>query len=267
MKAATNCLRTLLCSAMLLATPLLAQDAPPSASGDDVIMIPAQLISPEAQAVLDRMTAYLRSLESFSIEARATRDEVVALGYKLQNNERATITVQRPNKLRAEIVGDIRDRTVVFDGETLSMYSPADAVYVRVEAPDTIAELIGGLLDAGVEMPLMDVLYQAAAGTLTEAVRGGIYVGTSDIEGVACDQLAFRQATIDWQIWVEQGARPVPRKIVITTRYEVGDPQYQATMHWNLKPKINKSTFVYTPANGVTEIPFDSAASFDDDAR
>jgi hypothetical protein len=45
---------------------------------------------------------------------------------------------------------------------------------------------------------------------------------------VLCDHLAFRQLDTDWQLWVEKGSRPLPRKIVITTRYEVGDPQFSA---------------------------------------
>jgi len=241
--------------ALALGGPLAAQEA----AGDTAVN-PPQVISPEAQAVLDRMTAHLQSLTSFSIETDASRDEVVAYGYKVQNNEHSFITVQRPNKLRAEVSGDIRNRTFVYDTGKLTMYSPDDAVYVLVDAPDTLGGMIGNLLDAGVEMPLIDVLYQAAAGTLTEAVRSGILVGTSKIDGAACDQLAFRQANVDWQLWVEQGDRPLPRKIVITTRYEIGDPQYQAILHWNLKPKIHSATFVFAPPKGATAIAFDTPA-------
>lgn len=259
MKLSRNRTRTgkLLLSAILLAlaAPLAAQEAATSRASDP------QVVSPEAQAVLDRMTAYLRGLQSFSIETQASRDEVVAFGYKLQNNEHSDIVVQRPNKLRADISGDIRNRTIVYDGAKLTMYSPDDAAYVRAAAPDSLASLIDGLLEAGVEMPLVDVLYQATAGTLTEAVRSGILVGESNIEGVSSDHLAFRQANIDWQLWVEQGDRPLPRKILITTRHEVGDPQYQAILRWNLKPNIGSSTFAFAPPNGTTEIPFDNAAS------
>jgi hypothetical protein len=53
---------------------------------------------------------------------------------------------------------------------------------------------------------------------------------------------------------------------VITTRYEVGDPQYQATLHWDLKPRIHNSTFEFAPPKGATEIPFDVAANTDGDA-
>ena len=261
--------RSLLLTAILLtlSAPLAAQEGAVAAPSGATEAVPAQVVSPQAQAVLDRMTAYLRGLQTFAIDARSTRDEVVAYGYKLQNNEHSDLVVQRPNKLRADISGDIRNRSIVYDGAKLAMYSPDDAAYVRVGAPDSLEKLIGGLLDAGVEMPMIDVLYQGATGTLTEAVHGGVLVGDSTIDGTACDHLAFRQANVDWQLWVQKGDQPLPRKIVITTRYEVGDPQYQVIMNWNLKPKIDKSTFVFTAPEGTTEVPFSDSAALESDAQ
>jgi hypothetical protein len=254
--------RTLLLSALLLgmAGPLAAQDQ--GAATQAAASAPSdRVVSPEAQAVLDRMTNYLRGLQSFSVESQASRDEVVAFGYKLQNNERSTLIVERPNHIRVDLEGDIRNRKFYYNGKSFVMYSPDDKAYVSTPATDNLDRLIGGLLDAGVEMPLIDVIYQSFAGTLTETVKGGILVGESTINGVVCDQLAFRQANVDWQLWVEKGARPVPRKVVITTRYEVGDPQYQAVMSWNVQPKLDKSTFTFTPPKDVEEIQFADAAA------
>jgi hypothetical protein len=257
--------RTLLVSALLLglAGPLAAQDQGAS-TGAANAPVSDRVVSPEAQAVLDRMTNYLRGLQSFSVESEATRDEVVAFGYKIQNNEHATLVVERPNHIRVDLKGDLRNRSFFYNGKTFVMYSPDDQAYVTTPATDNLDRLIGGLLDAGVEMPLIDVIYQSFAGTLTETVKGGVLVGDSTINGVACDQLAFRQSNVDWQLWVEKGARPVPRKVVITTRYEVGDPQYQSVMTWNVQPKIDKTTFTFTPPKGVEEIPFAEATAVQD---
>ncbi len=248
--------RVALLSAIMLALapPLFAAEtANTSASAADA---QGPVISPDAQGVVDRMTTYLRTLKTYSIDSHSTRDEVVKFGYKVQHNEHATVTVQLPNKLRAEVSGDLRERTVVYDGAKIAIYSPDDDVYARTNAPDSINKLIGNVLDAGIEMPMIDVLYQASEGTLTEQVRGGVLVGDSEIDGTDCDHLAFRQPTIDWQLWVEKGDKPVPRKIVITTRYAVGDPQFQAVLRWNLQPKIDASTFTFTPPKDAKEIPF-----------
>lgn len=258
--------RTVLWLAIVLAaaTPLATIPAA-TAAEPEAPAVSQQVVSPEAKAVLDRMTAYLRGLQTFSIDTHASRDEVVSLGYKLQHNEHSTLVVQRPNKLRADVAGDIRDRTIVFDSGKLTMYSPDDAAFVKVAAPDTIGTLIGTLLDMGVELPLIDVLYQATEGTLMDEARGGVLVGQTEINGVPCDHLAFRQASVDWQIWVERGARTLPRKILVTTRYQVGDPQFQAILNWNLTPRIDANTFAFVAPAGTVEVPLDKMATTEGD--
>ena len=253
---------------LLLALPLVlpallaAEEAAPAPSASEEI----HGISPEAQAVLYRMTAFLRAQKSFSIDSQSTRDDVVAFGYKLQNNEHATLTAQLNNKLRVEVSGDDRNRLFVYDGAKLTMYSPDDEAYTQVKAPDSIGKLVDRLLGAGIEMPMIDMLYQIHEGSLTEEVRGGVLVGDSNVDGSDCDHLAFRQGNIDWQLWVEKGDKPLPRKLLVTTRYEVGEPQFQVTMRWNLKPKIDASTFVFTPPKGVNQIPFVDPAAIADAA-
>ncbi len=246
----------LLLSAGLLLAPTVwtAAVAGSDAAAERAADAPA--VSPEAQAVLARMAGFMRGLDAFAITSDVTRDEIVARGYKLQNTEHATLVVRRPDRFRAEISGDIRNRTIVYDGKHLALYSPDDAAFARIEAPATLATLVDRLLDAGVELPLLDVLYPGSSGTLTDAVDGGVLVGESSVAGVACDHLAFRQADIDWQLWVEKGARPLPRKFVITTRYAVGDPQYQSVLHWDLSPALDGTTFTFVPPPATHEVPF-----------
>ena len=246
--------RSLLMTALLLglSMPAFAQEAAPAAAAP-----PGQYISPEAKAVLDRMNAYMKGLQAYTIQAHGTRDEVIAHGYKLQNNEAAALSVQRPNKMRAEVRGDIRDRDFVYDGKTITINSPDDNAYATAPATDKLGVLIEDLLQSdSVELPLVDVLYQATAGTLTENVQNGLLVGDSIVEGVICDHLAFRQADTDWQLWVEKGDRPLPRKIVITTRYEVGDPQFSAVMTWNTQPKFDKDSFTFEAPKDANHVQF-----------
>ena len=178
--------RSLLLSALMLglSAPVLAQDAPPG-----------QQISPEAKAVLDGMTNYLKGLQAYSIEAHGTRDEVLDHGFKLQHNETAWLKVQRPNKMRAEVSGDLKNREFVYDGKTITIDNVDDNAYASAPATDDLGKLIGDILDSGAELPLIDVLYQATAGTLTENVRTGLVVGDTEIEGVPCSRRSGNPAS------------------------------------------------------------------------
>jgi hypothetical protein len=238
------------------AAPASVATAAPAATGD----APGELtvakgVTPEAKAVLDRMSGYMRGLTAFSIESRTSRDEVMPSGYKVQRNEQQTLLVQRPNHLRSTTSGDFGDRTFVYDGTNMVLYSAEHNAYATVPAPDNIGKLVEGVLAAGIELPMIDVLYQAFDKTLTAEATHGIVVGDGIVDGVNCDHLAFRQSNADWQLWVAKGDQPLPRKIVITTR-DTSDPQFESTLSWNLKPAVNAGAFAFVPPKGAESIPF-----------
>lgn len=237
--------------AMVAASAIAQQQGAGSASTDAMA---GQAVTDEARAAMRRMTTFLNGLERFEVTMQGSRDEVLPFGYKLQNNETARMVVQRPNRFRVDVDGDIKHRSYYYDGATLTMVAPDEGVYARTQAPDTIRSVVSGLLNAGVDLPLIDVLRQGNEGTLLEGVRHGLRVGETPLDGTMTEHLAFRQPTIDWQMWIASDGQP--RKLLITTRYEVGDPQYQATMRWNLAPKIDATTFAYVPADGMQEIRF-----------
>lgn len=239
-----------------------AEESPAAAVGDI-----GGIVTPDAQAVLDRMTATFQRMRSYSVTAAITRDEVLPYGYKLQNTESARMWVDAPKGLRLEVEGDIKNRTYIYDGSKLTMYVPDLNVYSVSPAPGTIGELVSVLLDAGVEMPLIDLLYQGAVGDLTESVKIGLVVGDSEVDGILTDHLAFRQADVDWQLWVEKGSNALPRKLLITTRYEVGDPQYQAVLRWNLNPKTPAKSFAFVAPAGAVEIPMQTKLVAEEDSK
>jgi hypothetical protein len=68
------------------------------------------------------------------------------------------------------------------------------------------------------------------------------------VEGVECEHLAFRNTDTDWQIWIEAGERPVPRKYVITSKTVAAAPQYTLRIRdWKSGVSINPEAFKYTP--------------------
>jgi len=88
-------------------------------------------------------------------------------------------------------------------------------------------------------------------------VTSGFVVGKSVVEGVRCDHLAFRGADVDWQIWLQEGKQPLPRKWLITTKDIAGSPEFEVVMtKWNLAPKFADSLFDFTPPKGAKKIDF-----------
>lgn len=262
--------------ALCAAVPAFAQDAAPAApaaaatedagEAEETVLRFDNAITPEAREAMDRMKAALNNAQKISLSAEISRDEVLSYGYKLQHNEYVTMDVERPTRMKVDVSGDLKNRTYYFDGSTFTVLAKDLNVYAKKPVAGTIGELIQELIDRGVDMPLIDMLYQGQAGDLLDDVRVGILVGDSWVEGEQVTHLAFRQPDVDWQLWLSKSTN-LPRKILITTRYSVGDPQYQAVMHWNTAPKFAANQFVFAPAKGQTEIPLTKEPAADGGAK
>lgn len=215
-------------------------------------------IAPEAQRLLKASTDFLASQKAFSAETRNTLEVVLKSGQKIEFNHTARMTAQRPNQLRAERTGDLVQQLFVYDGKTLTLFNPKDKAYAQVAAPDTLEAMLEfARTKFDIVAPAGDLLSKNAYEILMDGVTDGFVVGKAVIEGVRCDQLAFRAPHVDWQIWLQEGAQPLPRRLVITTRDLPNAPQFAVTItKWNLKPSFDASTFRFTPPTGAKKVDF-----------
>ena len=215
-------------------------------------------IAPEAQRLLKASTDFLASQQQFSADTRNTLEVVLKSGQKIEFNHQARMSAQRPNKLRAERTGDLVDQVFVYDGKTLTLHNPQAKAYAQVAAPDTLEGMLEfARTQLDIVAPAGDLLNKNAYDILMDGVTDGFVVGKAVIEGVRCDHLAFRAPHVDLQMWIQEGAQPLPRKMMITTRDLVNAPQFAVTMtKWNLQPKFNAQTFSFTPPAGAKKVDF-----------
>jgi len=215
-------------------------------------------IDPVAEKLLKVSTDFVASQKQFNVDTRNSLEVVLKNGQKIELNHTTRQSVQRPDKLRSERTGDLVNQIFIYDGKSLTLNNLTDKVYSQVAAPDTLE----GMLDfarskLGVVAPAGDLLFKNAFEILMEGVTDGMVVGKAVIAGVRCDHLAFRAPHVDWQIWIQEGPQPLPRKLVITTRDVVNAPQFSVEVtKWNLAPKLTPQTFAFTPPKGGQKVEF-----------
>jgi hypothetical protein len=180
---------------------------------------------------------------------------VLADGQKLQHGATATLEVERPNRLRAVMISARSERRLIYDGKTVTLYTPAQKVYSTVPFTGSLGELVEQLENRyAVELPLSDLFIWGTAAAPIDKIESAMNAGQDFIGKDLCDHYAFRQGQIDWQIWITAGAKPLPRKIVITNRADEARPQSVSLLDWNLKPTFTNATFSFTPPKGATAI-------------
>jgi len=215
-------------------------------------------IAPEALKLLKASTDFLGDQKQFSLDTSSTIEVVLSSGQKIQFDHTATQSVRRPDGLRAERTGDLVDQVFYYDGKSLTLHNPGQNYYASIDAPDTLDAMLDFAREKlDIVAPAADLLFTNAFEILTEDVVSGFVVGKAVVEGVRCDHLAFRAPHADWQIWIEEGDRPLPRKLVITTRDMVNAPQFSVVMTgWDLSPNLTDLTFAFTPPDGAVQGQF-----------
>jgi hypothetical protein len=234
---------------------LLARQAPAAA--------PAQaadkpVIDPAAMGALDRMGVYLRTLKSFRVLADVTRDDVLDDGQMITFASKVDFLVA-PNRLRADLTSDRKDRLFLYDGKTFTLFARRMNYYSSIAAPATTGELVD-LLDEkyDIELPLTDMFFWGTprARTSTADITAAGDYGPSVVEDTTCQHYAFRQEGLDWQIWIQNGEHALPRKVVLTTLTDDARPQYSAVYTWQLAPSFNEAAFTFTPPADAKPIVF-----------
>jgi hypothetical protein len=76
-------------------------------SGAVSTAVRAQSVEPAAKEIFRRMTDYLGSLHSFSLDTQNTLEVVLESRQKIQFDFSSSVVVERPNKVRAERTGDL----------------------------------------------------------------------------------------------------------------------------------------------------------------
>jgi hypothetical protein len=220
-------------------------------------------VDPDAIALLRRTTDYLTSLKQFRMEMDTTIEAVLSTGQKLQFGHRVAATVQRPNKLRAERVGELISQVFYYDGKSLSVNLPDERYYATVPAPPTIEAMLDFARDKlNVIAPGADLVYKNAFERLTESLTSAFVVGKAVVGGVRCDHIAFRNPEVDWQIWIQEGDKPLPRKFVVTSKRMPESPQFVVVMSkWDAAPKVTDAMFRFVPPKGSQQIDFLPAAA------
>lgn len=215
-------------------------------------------IDPKADKALKEMCSFLGNLKQFTFEGEELVDEVLDNGQKLQFSHQRKAAVSRPSMMFAQFKGDLADRQFYFNGTTALLYDKDKKVY----GSQAFKGSVNGLIDMlhhklGFTVPLSDLLMSDAYKILTQEVTSGTYVGKHNVGGVPCHHLAFTQKLVDWQIWIDAGDEPLPRKMIITQKQLRGEPQFIALLtRWNTAPKLTDDMFDFTPPTGVRRIDF-----------
>ena len=213
---------------------------------------------PKAVEVLNNMTAYTASMDRFVITGETHTDARVDFGLIISNSRESQLFVDRPGSLYVSSFDGVDTSDIYIHDGTLTVFSSKHNYHARANVPEDLeAALLFALDEFDVDTPLMDFIFADSLSHLLEDEDTLIYLtDKSRIRGVDCHHIVVRGPEVDLQLWVEEGARPVPRKIIITSIFEAGSPRHYAFLDWKLGTDLDLAIFEFDAPEGSIEIDF-----------
>jgi hypothetical protein len=220
----------------------------------------------DAKRILKSMSDYLAGQKVILLTFDADIEVITPELQKIQFTSSGQVLLNRPDKLRAARTGGYADVELVFDGKTLSILGKDENAFTQVDAAGSVDHLIDQLRGKlRISMPGADLLFSRPYDELIEDVIDAKYIGRGVIDGIECEHLAFRNSDTDWQLWVEIGARPIPRKYVITSKAVAAAPQYTLRIkEWRTDVPVAADAFVFKPPEGAKKVTARELANLDE---
>ncbi len=234
------------------------------ASADEVPK-PSPLVS-QARAILERSARFISAAERFHLEASVVFDIVDESGRSVEFGVERSLWVRRPDHVRIEVHprsgGSLQ---VVADGKAITALRQPETAYAKraVEGDlDAVVDFVIGEL--GARPPLVNFLYSDLWAVLKPRIASATVIGAETIDGVRCDHIAFWNPDVEWQIWIEQGQKPLPKRIVGRYKEQRGAPSFRATIRsWELDAKLEDKDFVLKIPKNAPELPMIDLVSKD----
>lgn len=237
--------------------PLVVTEPSPEAPASHSVEVeteersrPAQVtgIDPDADVIARAMADTLRGAKQLSFHAETSMERLMSNGSMVELPASLDITVRRPDGLRVDRRSVKGHRLFQYDGKTVGLLDVDRRMYAIGEAPPTIDAMIGALEERfDLVLPLSDIVaddpYIAFSSDFAD---DGALLGAYPYKGKTCDVLAYRNESIDWQIWVSREEPRVPMRLAIRYESEPGIPRFTADLsNWNLSDATPEADFTF----------------------
>jgi hypothetical protein len=217
--------------------------------------VPQGVVDPAAVQALTKMSQYLMSLTTVQINSAASIDMVTGDGQRIQMDGTTEYKVKRPGFV-IRYRSDAKSRDFYYDGRQFTMYAPNLGYYATVAAPATNREALDALYDRyGIRLPLDDLFrWNDVGNERAKNFKSAMIIGPATLDGVRTTHYAFREPTVDWEVWIQDGDQPLPRKLSIVDRTDPAHPTFTTRLSWTVNPTFQASDFTFTPAADAKKI-------------
>jgi len=212
----------------------------------------------KALDVLNQMGAYTASLDQGIIKGEIFADARLDAGLMVSNPSEIILKFDKPGSLYVETFDGMNTRKIYIHKGILTIFNSETNYYAQTPVPEKIEDAMQFAMEKlELDLPLGELFFADSAIEIVTDQDTVLYLtDKSRIHGVDCHHIAVRGDEMDLQMWVEEGAQPTPRKMLIAMKWEGGSPRHAALMKWSKVDGFDPKTFEFKPPEGALKIRF-----------
>lgn len=236
--------------------PVAAQPVP---QAQNIVPPPPPILEQYALDRLKQMSENIAAAKALTYHATSFAEMPAPTGQFLTLTVVSEVALQRPDKLRVNVWGDVPAFDVYFDGDKVSTFDPKKKVHsVSKKSVATLDEMLDMVTsDPEINFPSADFMYSNPYAVMTKGLTHAIVVGESMVDGVPCEHFAYMEPAINWEIWIEKGKNALPLRLAMTYKQAQNFPRFMVEYKdWNLNPKLKANTFVFKAPAESKQIEF-----------
>ena len=210
-----------------------------------------------ARSILDKSYRYIAGMDKYAFDAIVVAH--IPEGDKLATyKSTVSIKVDRPDKLRADIKGAKKDRTIYINHGLFTIFDHDFNYYGQLKTPKTIDGALDFIFDKyGIRAPMAALVYSDM--DKRGELKNGNYFGIVDVNGVKCHYVAFKHKDEEVHIWIDAGKKPLIRTYTLIDLSIPNHPRTDTTVKWIDNPKVSDSDFVFKAPKGAAKISIEPA--------
>lgn len=226
----------------------------------EYVPAPAPVVEQYALDRLKQMSETLTASKSFSYRSQSSIELQSKTGQFITFFTENEVALQRPSKLRMNLSGDSRNLQLYFDGSKASAFHEDENAYAVSTPLTSIDEMLDFIMSkAQISFPSADLMYSNPYAVMTKNLTDATVIGDSMISGAEVEHFAYREPTIDWEIWIAKGENALPLRLAVTYRQVERQPSFLVEFaDWKLNPKLKASTFEFKAPANATQVDFEA---------
>ena len=212
----TAALTILLCAASAYAPPGWAQQNgapanPPAGAA------PGPAIEPKAIELLNAMGAKLDAAKTMSFSVRTAFEEPARNGQPLFYMVQASVSLERPDKMKIVTSGDGPPSEFLYDGKTIMQYLPSQNMVAETGAPPELGAMLDEVYEKyGFYFPFIHYLVDQSHEKLIDGLTSAFVIGQSKlVGGTTTDMVAIANDNVQVQMWIGSDDK-LPRQLWLT---------------------------------------------------